>query len=155
MREELQTPEISGEPEAARIPELRDRRPKPEGVVPKQSQGYVIAGLAVLILLAVMFSNSRAKSVAKPSPAILVVYSTDANQRDIEQLKRDLTEEQRKSELRAQPESGRAAVKEGAENVPATTGSGGEQSSVFGSVKRKLPNQAGRRYISRSLSATT
>jgi type IV secretion system protein VirB10 len=49
MREELQTPEISGEPEAARIPELRDRRPKPEGVVPKQSQGYVIAGLAVLI----------------------------------------------------------------------------------------------------------
>jgi hypothetical protein len=36
MREELQTPEISGEPEAARIPELRDRRPKPEGVVPKE-----------------------------------------------------------------------------------------------------------------------
>jgi type IV secretion system protein TrbI len=132
MREELQTPEISEEPEAARIPELRDRRPKPEGVVPKQSQGYVIAGLAVLILLAVMFSNSRAKSVAKPSAAIPVVYSTDANQRNIEQLKRDLTEEQRKSELRAQPESGlgagRAAVKEGAENVPAITGSVGEQS---------------------------
>jgi type IV secretion system protein TrbI len=132
MREELQTPEISEEPEAARIPELRDRRPKPEGVVPKQSQGYVIAGLAVLILLAVMFSNSRTKSVPKPSAAIPVVYSTDANQRNIEQLKRDLTEEQRKSELRAQPESGvgagHAAVREGAENVPATTGRGGEQS---------------------------
>jgi type IV secretion system protein TrbI len=132
MREQLQTPEISEEPEAVRIPELRDRRPKPEGVVPRQSQGMVIAGLAVLILLAVMFSNRRAKTVTKPSPAIPVVYSTDANQRNIEQLKRDLTEEQRRSELRAQPESsvatGRAAVRESAENVPATTGSGGEQS---------------------------
>ena len=74
MRDETQTPDISEEPQTTRIPELRDRRPKPEGVVPKKSQGYVIAGLATLILLAVMFSNNRAKSVGKPSAAIPVVY---------------------------------------------------------------------------------
>ena len=34
---------------------LRDKRVRPEGVVPKQAQGYVVAGLAVLILMAVMF----------------------------------------------------------------------------------------------------
>ena len=57
------------EPPSTAAPELRDRRPKPEGVVPKQSQAYVIAGLAVLILLAVLFSNNRAKPATKPSAA--------------------------------------------------------------------------------------
>ena len=40
---------------------LRDKRIRPEGVVPKQAQGYVVAGLAVLILMAVMFSKNHAK----------------------------------------------------------------------------------------------
>ena len=102
MREQVQTPSIADEPEFNSIPELRDRRPKPEGVVPRQSQAYVIAGLAILILLAVMFSNNRAKTIPKPSASIPVVYSTEANQRNIEQLKRDLTEEQRKSEQQVQ-----------------------------------------------------
>src|SRR6266545_1426297 len=87
---------------SSEAPELRDRRPKPEGVVPKQSQAYVIAGLAVLILLAVMFSNNRAKPAAKPSASAPAVFSSDANQRNIEDLKRDLTEDQRKSEQQAQ-----------------------------------------------------
>jgi type IV secretion system protein VirB10 len=101
MPDEKQIP-ITNEEPAGEAAELRDRRPKPEGVVPKQSQAYVIAGLAVMILLAVLFSNNRAKPVAKPSPAVLSVVSTDANQRNIEQLKHDLSEEQRKSEQQAQ-----------------------------------------------------
>jgi type IV secretion system protein VirB10 len=105
MRLEMHAPEISEEPTTTRIPELRDHRPKPEGVVPKQTQGYVIAGIAVVILLAVMFSNNHAKTSAKPLPQAPVVYSTDANQRNIEQLKRDLTEEQRKIEQQTQLES--------------------------------------------------
>ena len=43
---------------------VRDKRILPEGVVPKQAQGYVVAGLAVLILLAVMFSKNH----PKPAP---------------------------------------------------------------------------------------
>lgn len=125
MREQTETPEISEEPETTHIPELRDRRPRPEGVVPKKSQGYLIAGLATLILLAVMFSNNRAKSVAKPSAAIPVVYSTDANQRNIEQLKRDLTEEQRKIEQQPQAQStGGAGRNLGREAVVHTPDSG-------------------------------
>jgi type IV secretion system protein VirB10 len=84
------------------MPKLRDRRQKPEGVVPKQSQTYVVIGLAVLILLAVMFSKNQAKSAAKPSPAVSTAVSTDANQRSIEELKRDLTEQQKKSEQAVQ-----------------------------------------------------
>ena len=44
---------------------VRDKRILPEGVVPKQAQAYVVAGLAVLILLAVMFSKNHAKPAPK------------------------------------------------------------------------------------------
>jgi type IV secretory pathway VirB10-like protein len=107
MPEEKQTLATNTvEPPSSEAPELRDRRPKPEGVVPKQSQAYVIAGLAVLILLAVMFSNNRTKPAAKPSAAAPAVFSSDANQRNIDDLKRDLTEDQRKSEQQAQKAAG-------------------------------------------------
>ncbi|HWR15497.1 MAG TPA: TrbI/VirB10 family protein [Terriglobales bacterium] len=79
------------------IPELHDRRPKPEGVLPKQSQAYAIVGLAVLILMAVMFSKNQTKPATKPSAAGPAV-STEANRRNIEELQRELTEQQRKSE---------------------------------------------------------
>jgi type IV secretion system protein VirB10 len=119
---------------------LRDRRPKPEGVVPKQSQGYVIAGVAVLILLAVMFSNNRAKTVAKPSPSIPVVYSTDVNQRNIEQLKRDLTEEQRKTEQQSQPRTSGGAGHLGASETrasdPATPGNHSTEPGARGEPPR-------------------
>jgi type IV secretory pathway VirB10-like protein len=116
MPDEKQTPatEII-EPPSNEAPELRDRRPKPEGVVPKQSQAYVIAGLAVLILLAVMFSNNRAKPAAKPSAAVPAVFSSDANQRNIDDLKRDLTEDQRKSEQQSQAQKAAGA---GASSLP-------------------------------------
>ena len=81
--------------------ELRDHRLNPQGVVPKQSQAYVIAGLAVLILFAVMFSNKRARTSA-PSAASQIPYATEANQHEIEQLKQDLTEQQRKVEQETQ-----------------------------------------------------
>ncbi len=93
-KQTLTTPAIEAPSTAAA--ELHDRRPKPEGVVPKQSQTYVIAGLAVLILLAVLFSNNRAKPATKPSAGIPAAFSNDANQRNIEDLKRHLTEDQQK-----------------------------------------------------------
>jgi type IV secretory pathway VirB10-like protein len=77
---------------------LRDKRVRPEGVVPKQAQGYVVAGLAVLILMAVMFSQNHAKPAAKPGAAGPLAVSTDMNQRKIQELEQDLSADQRQSQ---------------------------------------------------------
>ena len=66
MADEKQTSEMETQAVLARCRgKLRDKRVRPEGVVPKQAQGYVVAGLAVLILLAVMFSKNHAKPAAE------------------------------------------------------------------------------------------
>ena len=76
---------------------MRDRRVRPEGVVPKQAQGYVVAGLAVLILMAVMFSKNHAKPAAKDAAPASAAVSTDMNQRKIQELQQDLSADQRQS----------------------------------------------------------
>ena len=81
---------------------LRDKRVRPEGVVPKQAQGYVVAGLAVLILMAVMFSKNHAKPAVKASDSASLAVSTDMNQRKIQELEQDLSADQRQSQQQAQ-----------------------------------------------------
>jgi type IV secretory pathway VirB10-like protein len=105
MAEDKQISAVS-EPQAAPpSPEnasgLRDKRVRPEGVVPKQAQGYVVAGLAVLILMAVMFSKNHAKPVSKDAPLPPPVMSTDMNQRKIQELEQDLSADQRQSQQQA------------------------------------------------------
>ena len=105
MRQEhLTSAEETGRPQPASGAQLRDHRPSPEGVVPKQSQAYVIAGIAILILFAVMFSNKRARTASHPAIG-QGSFGNDANRREIEELKRDLSEDQRKIE---QPGSAQA-----------------------------------------------
>jgi type IV secretory pathway VirB10-like protein len=106
MAEERPTPEMESQeslPEA-QPPDtrLRDKRIRPEGVVPKQAQGYVVAGLAVLILMAVMFSKNHAKPAPKDAAPGSVAVSTDMNQRKIQELEQDLSADQRQSQLQAQ-----------------------------------------------------
>jgi type IV secretion system protein TrbI len=101
MADEKETASI--EPQAApqspeTTPALRDKRIAPEGVVPKQAQGYVVAGLAVLILMAVMFSKNHAKPAAKDTVPAPVAVSTDMNQRKIQELEQDLSADQRQSQ---------------------------------------------------------
>jgi type IV secretion system protein VirB10 len=81
---------------------LHDRRVRPEGVVPKQAQGYVVAGLAVLILMAVMFSKNHTKPAQKESPSAPQAASTDMNQRKIQELEQDLSADQRQSQQQAE-----------------------------------------------------
>ena len=104
MPEEKQIPEVS-EAQAAPLspapPALRDKRVLPEGVVPKQAQGYVVAGLALLILLAVMFSKNHAKTTPAALPSA-TPFSSDANARKIAELEQNLTAEQRQSQQQAQ-----------------------------------------------------
>ncbi len=103
---EMETHAVSPEAQSpsAQLPDtrLRDKRTKPEGVVPKQAQGYVMAGLAVLILMAVMFSKNHARPVPKETVSSPVGISTDANQRKIQQLEQDLSADQRQSQQQAE-----------------------------------------------------
>ena len=80
---------------------VRDKRVRPEGVVPKQAQGYVVAGLAVLILMAVMFSKNHSKPTAKDNAPSSAAISTDLNQRKIQELEQDLSADQRQIEQQA------------------------------------------------------
>jgi type IV secretory pathway VirB10-like protein len=84
-------------PQSQASPAVRDNRVVPEGVVPKQAQAYVVAGLAVLILLAVMFSKNHAKTTAA-TPQSAAPFSNDANARKIAELEQNLTEEQRQGQ---------------------------------------------------------
>jgi type IV secretion system protein VirB10 len=88
--------------------QLHDKRVLPEGVVPKQAQGYVIAGLAVLILMAVMFSKNHAKPAPKEAASSPLGVSTEMNQRKIQELEQDLSADQRQSQQQA--EAQRAGV---------------------------------------------
>jgi type IV secretion system protein TrbI len=108
---------------------LRDKRSTPEGVVPKQAQGYVIAGLAVLILMAVMFSKNHARPVAKAPGSDLLVVSTDMNQRKIQELEQDLTADQRQSQLQA-----------GSKNTPTTAGASAVQPGGSVTPAPQLPS---------------
>ena len=83
-------------------PGVHDKRVLPEGVVPKQAQAYVIAGLALLILMAVMFSKNHARTVPKEAAASPTTVSNDANQKRIQELEQDLSADQRQSEQQAQ-----------------------------------------------------
>lgn len=95
MMDENQPPELQPSPQP---PTLRDKRVLPEGVVPKQAQGYVVAGLALLILMAVMFSRNHAKPAPKETTASPLAVSTDMNQRKIQELERDLSATQRQAQ---------------------------------------------------------
>ncbi|MDR3748268.1 MAG: TrbI/VirB10 family protein [Acidobacteriota bacterium] len=86
---------------SATAPAVHDKRILPEGVVPKQAQGYVVAGLAVLILLAVMFSKNHAKPAPKETASSPAAVSTDANQRKIQELEQDLSADQRQGQQQA------------------------------------------------------
>jgi hypothetical protein len=102
MADEKQTAPIESQamPQGT-APVLRDKRTTPEGVVPKQAQGYVIAGLAVLILMAVMFSKNHAKPGAKASDSASLAVSTEMNERKIQELEQDLSADQRQSRQQA------------------------------------------------------
>ena len=107
MAEEKQTNAVSstepqeGQAQRQPAPAVRDKRILPEGVVPKQAQGYVVAGLALLILMAVMFSKNHAKPAPKEVTSPPAAASTDANQRKIQELEQDLSADQRQSQQQA------------------------------------------------------
>jgi type IV secretion system protein VirB10 len=91
MTDSKPVPEIAPVPKPATV---SDRRMQPEGVVPKQAQTYVIAGLALVILLAVLFSKNHAQPAAKPLPPENATLAPEANRQRIEALTEDLNQKQ-------------------------------------------------------------
>ena len=99
MSEEKEIPETqSSVPSPGTASAVHDQRTQPPGVVAKQSQSYLIAGLSVVILLAVLFSKNHAKPAAKPLSPAATAPTTEASQRNIERFQEDLTAEQRQVE---------------------------------------------------------
>ena len=108
MADDKQIPTLESQvaaPSIDNISGVKDKRTRPEGVVPKQAQGYVMAGLAVLILMAVMFSKNHAKPASKDTVGSPLTVSTDANQRKIQELEQDLSADQRQSQQLARTAS--------------------------------------------------
>ena len=114
MADEKQTSSIESQavqsPPLETATVLRDKRITPEGVVPKQAQSYVIACLAVVILLAVMFSNNHAKPAQKAAASGPLAVSTDMNQRKIQELEQDLSADQRQSQQQARNSNNSAST---------------------------------------------
>jgi type IV secretion system protein VirB10 len=98
MPEEKLEPEDQPQPTSVTTPALRDKRVLPEGVVPKQAQSYVIAGLSLLILFAVLFSKNHPKPAPPAMPGSTAPYATESNARRIEELKETLNTEQRQAQ---------------------------------------------------------
>jgi Type IV secretory pathway, VirB10 components len=123
---EIETQAVTPEPHlpSAQFPSARvqDKRVLPEGVVPKQAQGYVVVGLAVLILLAVMFSKNHAKTASAPAaiPPSTTAFSNDVNARRIAELEQNLNEEQRQSQQAQQQAQKTGAASSIAANAATT-----------------------------------
>jgi type IV secretion system protein VirB10 len=117
MAEDKSSSEISTQPAPpeAQPPsaQLRDKRIVPEGVVPKQAQGYVVAGLTVLILMAVMFSKNHPKPTITGTASSATSLSTDVNQQKIHELEQDLSADQRQSQQQAVAQRTGAAATSG------------------------------------------
>ncbi len=116
--------------------QLRDKRTTPDGVVPKQAQGYVIAGLAVLILMAVMFSKNHAKPTTKDMASSPLAMSTDVNQRKIQELEQDLSADQRQSQQQTRSNTGTPPI---STSTPTTVPPPVPQNGVTVSPATQLP----------------
>jgi type IV secretion system protein TrbI len=78
-------------------PKLNDRTPRPEGTIPKQAQTYVIVGVSVVIVLAVMFSKNHAQppKAQQKEPTVVI---TDGNDKKIGEFGQEMTQRQRTAE---------------------------------------------------------
>jgi type IV secretion system protein TrbI len=125
------------------IPELRDKREKPQGVVPKQSQAYVVVGVTIVILLAVLFSNHRAKT-SKPSPSTpLWAESAPVNsQTAIQQLKRELTDEQQQAQQQQRTEAAKSTAADDKKTQIGTSDTAEKERDPIADAERALKFKA-------------
>jgi hypothetical protein len=79
------------------IPQLKDKRPSIAGVLPRNAQALVLGGLAVLMVLVMLFSGQKAPKAASPSsPSATVI---DPSQARIQEYRQKLDEQTRQLAL--------------------------------------------------------
>jgi type IV secretory pathway VirB10-like protein len=92
MTEQTEQPIDQQQPDR---PKLRDKTVKPEGTIPKQAQTYVIVGVSIVIVLAVLFSNKHAQPAARSQRKEPTVVITEGNDKKISDFGQEMTDEQR------------------------------------------------------------
>ena len=65
------------------IAQVSDRTRKPEGVVSRRSQQYVIMGIAVVIVLIAMFSSNRQRRPVSAAQSGLAPMVREGNERKV------------------------------------------------------------------------
>src|SRR5215831_4566113 len=83
--------------DAYRAPQMVDKRTSPPGIVPKNAQALVIAGIAAVMVLAIWLSSGKTPKEKPPAPTVTNTV-IDPNALRIQEYKKRLEEETRKLE---------------------------------------------------------
>jgi type IV secretory pathway VirB10-like protein len=107
-------------PQSDQPPKLRDKMVRPEGAIPKQAQTYVIAGVALVIVAAVMFSNNHAQPAAKTQRKEPTMLITEGNDKKISDFGQEMSDEQRAAQkAHLEKQLNAEALSLGASSTPA------------------------------------
>lgn len=82
----------------SRPTQVTDRAQKPEGVVSRRAQQYVIVAIAVVIVLIAMFSSNRQKKPSNSVQAAVMPQVHDGNDRKLTDYSTELAEQERQAE---------------------------------------------------------
>ena len=92
------------------IAQVSDRTRKPEGVVSRRSQQYVIMGIAVVIVLVAMFSSNRQRKPVSAAQSGLAPMVREGNERKVADYGQQLADEQRRAMGQLPPPSNPSAM---------------------------------------------
>jgi len=92
------------------IAQVSDRTRKPEGVVSRRSQQYVIMGIAVVIVLIAMFSSNRQRRPVSAAQSGLAPMVREGNERKVADYGQQLADEQRRAMGQLPPPSNPSAT---------------------------------------------
>lgn len=92
------------------IAQVSDRTRKPEGVVSRRSQQYVIMGIAVVIVLIAMFSSNRQRRPISAAQSGLAPMVREGNERKVADYGQQLADEQRRAMGQLPPPSNPSAT---------------------------------------------
>lgn len=81
----------------ANVAQVSDRTQKPEGVISRRAQQYLIMGIAVVIVLIAMYSSNRQRKPASAAQRGLVPIVHEGNERKVAAYGHELADEQRRA----------------------------------------------------------
>jgi type IV secretion system protein TrbI len=105
------------------IPEIKDRRPKVTGLLPKNAQTRVLAGLAILMVLVMMFSGRKSAPTKAGQKAITASQSATAAETDTTRVKEYTEQLEEQTRKLAQEEAELTQTKRGFEKQIQAPGS--------------------------------